>query len=352
MAVRDIDRQSFAGGLRATRLVSWALLAAVLVMAGPGIGTQPAPAAAATAERVRFAVIGDYGWAGPNALAVANLVKGWSPDFIVTVGDNNYDLGAATTIDANIGQYYAGYIGSYAGGYGPGAATNRFFPVLGNHDWGTGSELPYTSYFALPGNERYYDIQWGIVHLFAVDSDTHEPHGTSAGSTQGAWLQTQLSASTACWKLVAMHHPPYSSGAHGSQAYMQWPYQQWGADAVLSGHDHLYERIVRNNFPYFVNGLGGRSQYSFATSPVAGSASRYNAKYGAMLVDAYPSAITYSFYAADGTLVDSYSQSGGCDHPATRRAGETVTASGVNARPPRRAKAPVTTAPAGAPPSR
>ncbi|MFZ1281825.1 MAG: hypothetical protein WAR59_13380, partial [Ignavibacteriaceae bacterium] len=71
-----------------------------------------------TFSQVKFAAIGDYGLAGENELAVANLVKGWNPDFIVTLGDNNYPLGADSTIDQNIGQYYHDYIYPYKGTYG------------------------------------------------------------------------------------------------------------------------------------------------------------------------------------------------------------------------------------------
>lgn len=57
-------------------------------------------------SQTKFAVIGDYGNAGPDELAVADLVKSWDPDFIITLGDNNYDVGSQATIDPNIGQYY------------------------------------------------------------------------------------------------------------------------------------------------------------------------------------------------------------------------------------------------------
>src|SRR4051794_29076508 len=87
-------------------------------------------------DTTRFAVIGDFGSAGKNEQAVAEMVDGWKPEFIVTVGDNNYTLGLAETIDANIGQYYHAYIGDYTGKYGAGSTENRFFPSLGNHDWG------------------------------------------------------------------------------------------------------------------------------------------------------------------------------------------------------------------------
>jgi hypothetical protein len=86
---------------------------------------------------------------------------------------------------------------------------------------------------------------------------------------------------------------------------MQWPFQAWGATAALSGHEHTYERIIQNGFLYFVNGLGGDSRYSFST-PVSGSQVRYNVDYGAMMVDATDSQITFQFISRGGTVVDSY----------------------------------------------
>ena len=255
---------------------------------------------------IRFAVIGDYGNDSQAEQDVSGLVKSWNPDFVITTGDNNYPLGEAGTIDRNIGQYYHELIYPYTGSYGAGATTNRFFPSLGNHDWYTTNAQPYLDYFALPGNERYYDFVWGPVHFFVIDSDGSEPDGNSSTSTQAVWLQTQLASSTSPWNLVYMHHPPYSSGGtHGSTTVMQWPYQAWGADAVLAGHDHIYERIVLNGLPYFVNGLGGASIYTF-NIPVPGSEARYNGNYGAMLVEASGSYITFQFITRTGLVIDSY----------------------------------------------
>jgi len=261
---------------------------------------------------IRFAVIGDYGLAGQNELNVANLVKDWEPDFIITLGDNNYPDGKAATIDANIGQYYHEYIYPYSGSYGSGAISNRFFPTIGNHDQrsitcSNGScSGPYFDYFTLPDNERYYDFTWGAVHFFAVNSVAEEPNGITGSSTQASWLQSQLAASTAPWKLVFMHHPPYSSGPHGSSTDLQWDYQSWGATAVLAGHDHTYERVVIHDFPYFVNGLGGKSTYSFGT-PISGSQVRYNGDYGALLVEADFTQITFQFITHTGAVIDTYS---------------------------------------------
>lgn len=264
----------------------------------------------AIAGPTRFAVIGDYGLAGPAEAAVASLVQSWNVDFVITTGDNNYSTGQATTIDANIGQYYHNSIAPYGGTYGAGApgGINRFFPILGNHDYLTSNGQPYVDYFTLPGNERYYDFTWGPVHFFALDSVAlGQSYGNTFDSVQGQWLQAGLASATEPWKVVYAHYPPFSSAAHGSTAGMQWPFAAWGADAVLAGHDHTYERLTVDGIPYFVNGAGGHpTLYGFKT-PLPESQARYNTSNGAMLVTAEPNVITFQFYADDGTLVDEIS---------------------------------------------
>lgn len=275
--------------------------------ATPTESPTPSPTFTATpTQSVRFAVIGDYGAAGDAERAVAELVISWHPEIILTTGDNNYPNGEAATIDDNIGQYYHEYISSYAGSYGAGAGQNRFFPTLGNHDWNTAGASPYLEYFSLPGNERYYDFTWGPVHFFALDSDSREPDGFRRDSLQADWLQAQLAASTSPWDLVIMHHPPYSSGLHGSVTWMRWPFEEWGADAVLSGHDHVYERLQLGGLPYFINGLGGGAIYHFDQIDPASQA-RFNADYGAMLVEANETSIVFQFITRTGEVIDTFS---------------------------------------------
>lgn len=259
---------------------------------------------AGPAEHIRFAVIGDFGDAGTAAAQVAALIKSWQPDFIVTTGDNNYPDGEASTIDANIGQYYQEFINNYRGQYGPGSATLRFFPVLGNHDLRTENGQPYYAYFTLPGNERYYDFVWGPVQFFMLNANPgSEPDGTNATSTQSQWLQRKLAYSRPPWQIVITHEPPYSSGKHGSSEWMQWPYAEWGADLILSGSDHSYERLERDGITYVVNGAGGRTLYFFR-EPLAGSQVRYAADYGAMLVEADAQQIQFQFITHTGAVID------------------------------------------------
>jgi len=270
----------------------------------PTLTALPAPSATSATAGLCFAVIGDFGEGGQAEADVAALVHGWNPDIVITVGDDNYPSGAAETIDAHIGQYYHDYIYPYKGTYGPGASQNRFFPTLGNHDWLAPGAKPYLDYFTLPGNRRYYDFVWGPVHFFALDSDENEPDGVGKSSAQAGWLKQAMAASTSRWNVVYFHHAPYSSGMHGSTTWMRWPFKDWGADVVLTGHDHTYERLLVDGLPYFVNGVGGGAIYDFVNI-LPESQFRYNADYGAMLVDVTTAQMDFEFDNRKGERIDS-----------------------------------------------
>lgn len=264
-------------------------------------------------EPVRFALIGDYGDGREYSADVAALIDSWEVDFVTTAGDNNYPLGEAATMDDNVGRIFHHYIKPYVGNYGEGSPdVNRFFPAIGDHDWdsiscdGDVCTGPHFDYFELPGNERYYDVAWGSVHIFILDSFPDEPDGITSDSVQAQWLQENLAASTAPWKIVLLHKPPYSSGQiHGSHSVYQWPYSEWGATAVMSGDDHLYERLLIDDIVYFVNGIGGNYIGDF-DEPIEGSVVRFNEEYGAMLIDADVSQISFSFITVDEIIVDTY----------------------------------------------
>ncbi len=292
------------------------LIAALGALLGAGAAPEPPTGAALVQDTVRVAVIGDYGAAerdpaeAASEASVAALVAGWAPDYVVTTGDNNYPNGAAETIDANIGQFYHGLIHPYTGTYGAGApgGVNRFLPSLGNHDYLAGNAQPYVDYFTLPGNERYYDFQWGPVHWFIVDADPIL-RGAQISTTQALWLEQGLAASTAPWQMVVMHQAPLSSGLHGSYPELQWPYAAWGAEAVFAGHDHNYERILHEGIVYFVNGSGGATLYPVGppfTQPIVGSQMTYWAQHGAMLIEASDTHIKFQFVNTSGVAVDTY----------------------------------------------
>ena len=289
---------------------------------GPGLPGDDLSMPGAKPITQRFAVIGDYGVDTKDEVAVAALVKRWAPEFIITVGDNNYLNGEALTIDANIGQHYGEYIGSYQGKYGQGSPVNRFWPSLGNHDWNaTAGAQPYTDYFAsLPGNRRYYDVVLGDVHLFAVDSDPHEPDGITATSVQAQWLAAALAASTSCFNLVVFHHPAFSSGPQEFvEANMAWPFRAWGADLIITGHQHQYERLTVDGLPYIVDGLGGAlNRFGFADAERRPeSMLRYSEDFGALFVEVSAGQLSFTFRNTHGVVIDGFDVTRDCSAPRT-----------------------------------
>ncbi|KAF8066393.1 hypothetical protein HT031_002717 [Scenedesmus sp. PABB004] len=292
----------------------------------------PATCSYASGATLRVATVGDFGVNDENEAKVATMIGNWKPDHVLALGDNNYDVGAAATIDANVGKFYASFISPYTGNYGPGApgGVNRFWPILGNHDWGNtcgdqksgcaagvncfgGDTAGYAAYMPIQGKRYYSQLLGadGLLEIFALDSDCNEPDGTGADSAQATWLRGALAASKAAWKFVLLHHAPFSSSSgHGSINRVQWPYAEWGADAVFSGHDHLYERVLQGGgFPYFVNGAGGRGLNAFLPNPVAGSAARYAEEHGAQLITLNATRVELAFWATTypgPSLIDCY----------------------------------------------
>lgn len=279
-------------------------------------GTVPGVPVAEVADTI--AVIGDYGLAGDNEAAVAQLIKGWQPSCVVTTGDNNYPDGAADTIDANIGQYYRTFILDYQGAFplGPGesdAVVNRFWPSLGNHDLDAlpFPPAPFFDYFQALANKRNYTFIQGLCEFFVIDSgfltnDTLiEPLGNTSVSVQAAWLQAKMAASVAKYKVVILHHSPYMSASSYNPGItaLRWPFKLFGADLVLGGHGHNLERLVIDGLTYVVNGAGGAALVGFG-APVAGSEFRYNAMHGAVQLSVLCAGLTVSFYNTDGVLLD------------------------------------------------
>lgn len=263
------------------------------------------------ADSITFAIVGDFGEHSKAEGQVADMIKSWPIDFIITMGDNNYFLGARKSLKKNIGNFYGDYI------YNPDAPQdmicngkaakekiNRFFPAPGNHDHYSKHMKPYFQYFTLPGDESNYNFTWGPVEFFSMNSG---PKGEIAccDSKESLWLKDELAKSTAPFKFVYFHHPPYSPGDHGSAKAMQWPYAQWGASAVLAGHEHFYARIEDKTTPnllYLISGNGGNTQlYNCNAHPL--DKDRFNVKcdgknFGAVKVIAKKDIVVFEYYIA------------------------------------------------------
>jgi hypothetical protein len=158
-------------------------------------------------------------------------------------------------------------------------------PAPGNHEYYTTGAAGYYGYFVSADGqgtaERWYSFDLGSWRAFALNSNCSAVGGCGPGSPQETWLRAELSAHPARCVVAFMHHPRWSSGMHGDNGEMDGLWQTLaagGADLVLAGHDHHYERFAPMNafgassptgVREFVSGLGGRSSH-----PVPAGASR------------------------------------------------------------------------------
>jgi PKD repeat protein len=203
-------------------------LASVAATTTATISTTAPPA-----DGVVFVGAGDIAVCGRSAdEATAGLIAG-IPGTVFTLGDNVYENG--TTAE-------------FANCYDPswGLHKSRTRPAPGNHDYHTPGATGYYGYFgssAGPSGRGYYSFDLGTWHIVSLNSEV----SMGAGSAQEAWLRTDLAAHPNQCVLAYWHKPRFSSGEHGnntvSQAVWNLLYQA-GAEVVLVGHDHDYERFA------------------------------------------------------------------------------------------------------------
>jgi hypothetical protein len=257
--------------------------------------------AAPTGEFV-FVGTGDIAYPGVGDEETARLIDqvvAEHPDAVVfTLGDNAYPDGTA--------QQFADY---YHPTWGRHKARTR--PIPGNHDYRTANGQAYFDYFGDRAGEAgkgYYSYDLGEWHLLALNSEID----ISATSVQYAWLKADLEANASTCTLAYWHEPRFSSGANGSNPVSQAVWQllyEHGADVVLNGHDHNYERFAPMNpageldetfgIRAFVVGTGGVSLYDFRT-PIANSVVRDNTSYGVLKMTLKPGRYDWEFLPLEG----------------------------------------------------
>jgi hypothetical protein len=159
---------------------------------------------------------------------------------------------AGTVFLAGDNVYPDGSPRQYRDCYGPswGQFLDRTRPVPGNHEYETRGAAGYLDYFgtrAQPNGTTWYAWDAGEWHVIMLDSDCGAVGGCEAGSPQGDWLKADLAASTVRCTLAIWHHPRFSSGDHGNHPFVSAFWQllyEAGADVVVNGHDHDYERFA------------------------------------------------------------------------------------------------------------
>ena len=234
-------------------------LAVMLACVAVALTAVPGSGQTATATLVGAGDIASCNYTEDSATA---RLLGKIPGTVYTLGDNAYTYGTAEDFkncyDPTWGKY-----------------RERTRPTVGNHEYYTAGAKPYFDYFGARAGKPsrgYYSYDRGAWHIIALNSNCKKVGGCGRRSTQGRWLRKDLANHPSRCTLAYFHHPLYATGK-GTATGQVKPFwrilYKRGAEIILSGHAHRYERYApltpggvrdpENGIRQFVVGTGGNS---------------------------------------------------------------------------------------------
>lgn len=259
--------------------------------------TAPAPGGS---RPVRAALLGDGGkttggafWRGEGKQGtIAARIHDWRPDLILYAGDVVYEQG-------EYDEYEEGFFRPFRDVLKAGIP---IFPALGDHDIKTRHAEPFFLAFAIPGGAHYYSIDWGDLHVAVLDSASRRLDRDPA---QLEWLERDLAASAAPWKVVLLHHPCYDQdGLTRAGAALAPVLARARPAAVLAGHEHLYERVGPvDGVLHLTSGGGGRSLSEPRESP---GSRKIAARYHYVRLTFEPAALVVEAVDEQGQVFDRF----------------------------------------------
>jgi 3',5'-cyclic AMP phosphodiesterase CpdA len=243
------------------------------------------------ADSLKFAVIGDNGTGRRPQFEVgqqmATLRATFPFEFVLMMGDNLYN---AQDFAAKFERPYAALL----------TAGVKFYAAIGNHD-DPQAQARYPA-FNMNG-ARYYTFVKRNVRFVVADTNFLD-------QVQLGWLENTLMSASEQWKIVYFHHPLYSNGdRHGSNVELRVRLEPLlvahGVDVVMSGHDHIYERIVpQKGITYFVIGSSGQLRRGGLTpSPITAAGFADDQVFTVMEI-AGPD-LTFQTLSRTGRIIDS-----------------------------------------------
>jgi hypothetical protein len=235
--------------------------------------------------------------------STSDLALALEPDAVLLLGDNQYESG-------KLAAYRASFDPSW------GRLGSLLRPAPGNHEYLTPGAAGYFDYFGAAAGSGRYSFDLGGWHLVSLDSNCAQIGGCGVGSPEETWLRQDLAANAGRCTLAYWHHPRFSSGQHGNDASYTALWQALydaGADLVLTGHDHDYERFApqdasgrfdpERGLREFVVGTGGKDQRPFATLR-ANSQARRSDRLGVLWLRLYSSGYDWRFVGEAGEVLD------------------------------------------------
>ena len=247
-----------------------------------------------------IAAAGDICWTDSTTCAgTATLLDQINPSAVLTLGDNQYDSGTLSDYNA----YYKPNWGRH---------DFQVRPAPGNHEFNTANAQGYRDYFGARAPGFYYSYDLGSWHLISLAGDIGI--SASAGSAQETWLKADLAAHPNQCTLAYWHEPRFSSGIeHGSDSGVSAFWNDLyaaGADIVLNGHEHNYERFAPQSpsgtatatgIREFVVGTGGvLGGYTFGT-PIANSEIRNSTTEGVIKLTLHANGYDWKFMPVAGS---------------------------------------------------
>ena len=256
--------------------------------------------------------------------ATSDLAIALKPDAVLALGDNQYENGT-------LEKFRASYDPSW------GRLKSLTYATPGNHEYHISGAADYFAYFgerAGDPKKGYYSFDLGAWHIISLNSNCVHV-GCEKSSPQERWLREDLKKNTGKCTLAFWHAPRFSSGLHGDSAETAafWSdLYKAGADVVLTGHDHDYERFAPqtpagildkdHGIRQFVVGTGGKNQRGFlrhvARHRNPNSEVRHTGAFGVLELNLRPDGYDW-FFVAEHTEGFSDSGSGQC-HLASKRA--------------------------------
>jgi len=219
------------------------------------------------APAVRVAVAGDPGTGDAEQQATARQMarqgRGDPYDALLLLGDLVYEDGDAELTDERVTEPFSPLTDAGA----------ELMPALGNHDYESGEQDDIMAELGRP--QPWYVDRVGTVRVVVLDSNQVE------NVEQDRWLRETLAARQPprVWTVVAMHHPPYSAGYHGSDLAVRraWSpvFAEYDVPLVLAGHEHDYQRThPLDGVTYVVSGAAAKLRKSGSDDFTAVSATK------------------------------------------------------------------------------
>lgn len=250
------------------------------------------------------------GGCGQNA--TAKLVASLQPHAVLALGDLQYEHGT-------LANFRTSYDRSW------GRFKNITHPVPGNHDYTVDGSTGYFDYFGEAAGDPekgYYSFNLGAWHLIALNSQCDKVDGgCGPDSPQDRWLRADLAAHRDCHTLAFFHNPLFSSGPRGPSSRVRTFWERLydiGADVVLNGNDHNYERFTpqdpggnrdpKRGITQFVVGTGGMN-LSRVIRLEPNSVAHHDTSFGVLKLVLRPGEFSWCFHSVEGeTPIDSGSQ--------------------------------------------